>query len=98
MKLGIEILTGRFFYIEIGDEATVESLKKEIARKEEEEVEESRLLLMHSSGRLLKDDNTALAKYGCRDGSILYLFFCPPGASPWPNLFEDRMALHVKEG
>lgn len=97
MKVGIEILTGRFFYAEVDDEATVGGLKREIARREEE-LEEARLLLMHSSGRLLKDDNSALASYGCCDGSIVYLFFLPVGASPWPKLFEDSITLHIREG
>lgn len=87
MRLGIEILTGGFFYIEIGDEETVGGLKREIARKEK--YEENGLLFMHNNGCLMKDDQCSLAAYGCFEGCILYLIFLPIDSSPWPLPFED---------
>ena len=73
MELVVEILTGRFFHVEVEDDATVGSLKKAIASKEM--FQEQRLVLMLSNGRLLRDDQCALAECGVVDGSIIYLFF-----------------------
>ncbi|CAL9053507.1 unnamed protein product [Musa banksii] len=96
MKVGIEMLTGKFFYVEVEDEATVGGLKREIARKEE--LEESRLLLVDCSSNLLQDDDRALAAYGCFDGSIIRLIVLPVGNLAWPQLLEDWDFFHVNDG
>ncbi len=95
MRLGIEILTGRFFYIEVGDEETVSGLKREIAKKEE--FEESRLLLTHNNGCLMKEDQRSLVEYGCYEGCILYLNFLPIDGSPRPTPSEDCATIDFKE-
>lgn len=96
MKVAIEIITGGLFYVEIGEDATVESLKKEIASKEG--FEEDRLIVMHKNGRLLiKDDQTRLRDYGVCDGTIMYLFFKPLGESKWPMYFPDNATFSIKE-
>lgn len=93
MKLGVEVLTGSLFYVEIDEEETVCSLKKKIASKME--IEASRILLTHRDGHLLKDDQCSLSEYDCRDGSNIYLFFTtpPPECSSWPTTFQDYMSL-----
>ncbi|CAL9090415.1 unnamed protein product [Musa textilis] len=96
MKVGIEMLTGKLFYVEAEDEATVGGLKREIARKEE--LEESRLLLVDCSGNLLQDDDRALAASGCCDGSIIRLIVLPVGDLAWPRLLEDWDFFHVHDG
>ena len=103
MRLAVEIITGRFFYVEIGEEATVESLKKEIASKEG--FDENRLLLMRKNGCLLKNDQYSLRVYGICDGTVIYLFFKPLGESKGPkghtsiNVldFENSVRVIVKE-
>ncbi|CAD5187022.1 unnamed protein product [Musa acuminata subsp. malaccensis] len=87
MELVVEILTGRFFHVEVEDDATVGSLKKAIASKEM--FQEQRLVLMLSNGRLLRDDQCALAECGVVDGSIIYLFFTSVGNPNWLTFFED---------
>ncbi|RWW15712.1 hypothetical protein GW17_00020437 [Ensete ventricosum] len=89
------MLTGKFFYVEVEDEATVGGLKREIARKEE--VEESRLLLVDCSGNPLQDDDRALAAYDCCDGSIVRLIVLPVGDLEWPQLLEDWDLFHVDD-
>ena len=95
MRLAIEIITGRFFYVEMREEATVESLKKEIASKEG--FEENRLLLVHRNGCLLKNDQCALRDYGICDGTLIYLFFKPLGESKLNKYFENSVRVNVKE-
>ena len=87
MRLGIEIFSGRFFYIEVRDEETIEGLKKEITSKEM--FEENRLLLIQQNGCLMNNNQCKLTEYGCTEGCILYLYFMPGGSSPWPMFYED---------
>ncbi|RZR99300.1 hypothetical protein BHM03_00028817 [Ensete ventricosum] len=87
MELVVEILTGRFFHVEVEEDANVGSLKKAIASKEM--FQEQRLVLMLSNGRLLRDDQCALAECGVVDGSIIYLFFTSVGNPNWLTFFED---------
>nr|CAD1819174.1 unnamed protein product [Ananas comosus var. bracteatus] len=99
MRVGVEILTGRFFNVEVEEEATVEVLKKEIASKEET-LHENRLILMLSNGRLMRDDRRTLAMYGVTEGSIIYLFFTSLGSSHYPSwftYFEDFVTFYVRE-
>lgn len=91
MKLGIEIITGRFFYIEIGEEETVGSLKREIANKEP--FKESKFLLIDKTGRQMADDQCKVLEYDCHDGSILHLIFVPIESSYPPDYFEDNGTL-----
>nr|XP_018684519.1 PREDICTED: uncharacterized protein LOC103991175 [Musa acuminata subsp. malaccensis] len=95
MELVVEILTGRFFHVEVEDDATVGSLKKAIASKEM--FQEQRLVLMLSNGRLLRDDQCALAECGVVDGSIIYLFFTSVGNPNWLTFFEDFVTFFVRD-
>jgi len=73
MKVIVEILTGRFFYIEIEEDATVEKLRREIAAVEK--FEGDRLVLVLDNGKLLEDEKQVLAEHGVGDGSVVYLHF-----------------------
>lgn len=81
--------------MEIEEDATVGSLKKAIASKET--FQENRLILMLSNGRLMKDDQRALADYELLDGSIIYLFFTSTGSPNWLTYFEDFVTFFVRE-
>ncbi|KAJ0982999.1 hypothetical protein J5N97_011254 [Dioscorea zingiberensis] len=89
MRLAAENLAGRFFYVEVEEDANVGALKKEIASKDEE-IPESRLILMHGDGCVMEDEEIAVKEYGVEDGSIIYLFFSLDEPCQWPELFEDR--------
>lgn len=84
----MEILTGSLFYIEVGDDATVADLKKEIAAKQEWPTE--RLIIVRDSAGdedaeddqnhlIIKDEQSeeSLAGCGIKDGSKIHLFFHP---------------------
>ncbi|XXG80798.1 hypothetical protein AAC387_Pa09g1576 [Persea americana] len=73
IKLVIEILTGRLLHIEMDKSAVLGELKKEIAAKET--IPEHRIILVHSNGCLMMDDQISLSDYGCQEGSHIYLFF-----------------------
>ncbi|RVW68437.1 APO protein 4, mitochondrial [Vitis vinifera] len=81
MKLQVEILTGKFFYIEVGDDGKVADLKRVIG--DQENLPDDRLILIlynneDNQGVLMKEDDTSLVDYGVQDGSLLYLFFSLP--------------------
>ncbi|ONK74767.1 uncharacterized protein A4U43_C03F9940 [Asparagus officinalis] len=96
MKVGVEILSGRFFYIEVDDNATVENLKREIASKEK--FQEQRLILVHKTGRVIRDHRRSLVESGVCDGSIVYLFFSSAGGGErkWLTYFEDFVTFMLK--
>ncbi|KAL5794045.1 hypothetical protein ACOSP7_002639 [Xanthoceras sorbifolium] len=81
MKVVVEILIGTLFYIQVGDDATVADLKKEIAAQEKLPCD--RLILVLDSGNddqerpILTDDQDgdSLVDCGVKDGSKIYLFF-----------------------
>lgn len=91
MRLGVENLAGRFFYVEVEDQADVAALKKEIGSNDDE-IQESRVLLILSdSNELIMDDDRRKVKdYGVEDGSIIYLFFSIDDPIQWPEIYEEK--------
>ncbi|CAI9116695.1 OLC1v1017919C1 [Oldenlandia corymbosa var. corymbosa] len=79
MRVIIEILTGRLFYVEIKEDATVEDLKREIGFQEHLPLDRLILLVDHDRvngcSNLMTEDEIALQDYGVKDGSHVYLFF-----------------------
>lgn len=75
MQIVIEILTGKLFYIQVEEDATVADLKKQIGAQEN--LPHDRLLLMLDIS-LMNQNEASLVEYGVRDGSHLYLFFNSP--------------------
>ena len=76
----MEILTGTLFYIQVGNDATVADLKKEI--EAQQKLPQDRLILFLSNKRsdhLINEegDGAALVDCGVQDGSHIYLFFDP---------------------
>ena len=69
MKVTVEILTLKFFYTEIEENATVEELRREIATVGN--FEDDRLVLVHDDGKILKDEQQVLAECGVGEGSIV---------------------------
>ena len=82
MRVVVEILTGKLFYIEVRANAMVADLKREIGAQEN--LPHDRLILVLSSNpsRLMNENELALVDYGVRDGSHVYLFFDPPNEGP----------------
>jgi len=87
MRVAVEIITGRLFYIDIEEEATVESLKKEIASKES--LEESRLVLVHRDGEVIANDQCTLKDCQVFNGTVIYLFFKPIEGTEESESSED---------
>ncbi|KAG8389959.1 hypothetical protein BUALT_Bualt01G0033700 [Buddleja alternifolia] len=87
MKLVIEILTGSLFYVEVGEDATVANLKKQIG--DQENLPTDRLILMLDAADqqryLLVNDETSVKDYGVKDSSHIYLFFEPLNDEPGPE-------------
>ncbi|KAI9176745.1 hypothetical protein LWI28_006633 [Acer negundo] len=82
MKVAVEILTGPLFYIEVGDDATVGDLKKEIASQQELPCDRLILTLDLENDQdrmIIKDDQDedSLVDCGIKDGSKIYLSFTP---------------------
>lgn len=75
MQIVIEILTGKLFYIQVEEDATVADLKKQIGAQEN--LPHDRLILMLDIS-IMNQNEASLVKYGVRDGSHLYLFFNSP--------------------
>lgn len=93
MKLIVENLTGTLFYIEVGSDATLTELKRQIAAQEN--LPYDRLILTLTSNddndnRPINDvdaaapaDRISLAHHGIHDGSHIYLFVAPPDENPF---------------
>ncbi|VFR03656.1 unnamed protein product [Cuscuta campestris] len=85
MMVAVEILTGRWFNVRLGDGATVLDLKKEICVQDKQLPRDRLVLVMDGGGEeqcLMSDDGALLADYGVGDGSHVYLFFTlPPSAT-----------------
>lgn len=77
MRVVVEILTGRLFYIEIKDDATVADLKKEIEFQEHLPFDRLILLIDGNESFLMSENELFLQDYGIKDGSHVYLFFDP---------------------
>ncbi|CAL5391272.1 unnamed protein product [Camellia sinensis] len=77
MRVVVEILTGRLFYVQVGDNATVADLKREIGAQEK--LPHDRLILICGTNlkHLMNQNELSLLDYGVHDGSLLYLFFAP---------------------
>ncbi|XVF20638.1 hypothetical protein REPUB_Repub12eG0018400 [Reevesia pubescens] len=87
MKLVVEILTGTLFDIQVGNDATVGDLKKEIETRENLPSDRMILIVDHKNGNHLitEEDGASLVECGVQDGSHIYLFF---------NLLEAESAYH----
>ncbi|XAR68086.1 hypothetical protein NMG60_11003094 [Bertholletia excelsa] len=78
MRVVVEILTGPLFYVDVGENATVAELKKEIGSQQEVPTDQVILILYAGDlSRLITENDLSLAEYGVGDGSHLYLFFHP---------------------
>ncbi|CAK9153374.1 unnamed protein product [Ilex paraguariensis] len=77
MRVTVEILTGKLFYIHIGDEATAADLKREIGTQEN--LPQDRLILIFGDdpSHLMNENELTLVYYGIEDGSHVHLFFDP---------------------
>lgn len=103
MRLQIEILTGRFFYVDVDDGAKVADLVRVIG--EQENLPTERLILIpynHSLEKqqllmLMKEDGTALVDYGLRDGSLLHLFFTLPPSPSSPDPVSTHLDLNFPD-
>ncbi|CAI9299444.1 unnamed protein product [Lactuca saligna] len=72
MRVVVEILIGKLFYIQVGNNATVLDLKKKIGAQEKLPVDRL-ILLMYEN--LMNENESSLVDYGVEDGSHVYLFF-----------------------
>lgn len=81
MKVVVENLTGTLFYIQLGNDATVAELKREIEAQEKLPCDRLILVLDTNVGcDPIHDDGTggnSLVDYGVQDGSHIYIFFNP---------------------
>lgn len=78
----MEILTGTLFYVQLGNDATVADLKREIGAQQKLPCDCDRLifvLLQNDESRVMSQDQdeVSLADCGVTDGSHIYLFFKP---------------------
>ncbi|GMG98673.1 hypothetical protein Nepgr_000513 [Nepenthes gracilis] len=97
MKLAVEILTGSLFYVEVGGDATVADLKREISTQENLPCERLILYLHKDHFGLLHDDELLLTECGVHDSSHIYLFFSPLGDGRGNGL-EDEEEDHHNTG
>ncbi|KAM1063704.1 hypothetical protein ACFX2A_028436 [Malus domestica] len=95
MKVVVENLTGTFFYVQVGNEATVADLKREIEAQQKLPYDRLTLILdTHSDNRycsrLMNDDvdGVLLVDYGVCDGSHIYVFLNPLDDGSTNHLFE----------
>lgn len=73
MKLVADIMTGKLFYIQEEDNATVADLERERERGIQEVI-----LMLDDNPKCLMDKNdVSLTVYGVQDGSHIYIFFDP---------------------
>ncbi|CAA7394485.1 unnamed protein product [Spirodela intermedia] len=96
MRVAVENVAGRFLFAEVeeGEEqATVGRLKIAIAGAEEEAAQAQRMILVTAAGRVMAEDQTALAQYGVSDGSVVYLYFSPDGSTSWHRSYEDYLTI-----
>lgn len=75
----MEILTGTLFYIQVGNDATVADLKREIGDQQKLPHDRLILFLDNTQNRLIDEDGDAAALVDCgvHDESHIYLFFNP---------------------
>lgn len=78
MRLQVESLTARFFYVDVDDDAKTADVMRVIGEQENLPIDRLILVLYHNEDNqviLTTEDETPLADYGVQDGSLLYLFF-----------------------
>ncbi|KAL2471760.1 Ubiquitin-like superfamily protein [Abeliophyllum distichum] len=89
MKVVAEIMTGKLFYIQVEDNATVADLKREIGIQEDLPGDRLILMLDNNPRRLMDKNDVSLTEYGVRDGSRIYLFFDPLD-DDFGNIFSNQ--------
>ncbi|KAJ9177480.1 hypothetical protein P3X46_012696 [Hevea brasiliensis] len=79
MRVVVEILTGSLFYIQLGNDATVADLKREICDQQKLPQDHLILFLDNYQSRLIDEDGDGISLIDCgiHDGSHIYLFFNP---------------------
>ncbi|PON93262.1 Ubiquitin domain containing protein [Trema orientale] len=84
MKVVVENLTGTLFYIQVGNDATVDDLKREIEAQEKLPSDRLILILDSNDNRPINNDGggASLVDHGVHDGSHIYLFFNPLDDGP----------------
>ncbi|XWS75558.1 hypothetical protein CRYUN_Cryun01aG0100600 [Craigia yunnanensis] len=90
MKVMVEILTGNLFYIQVGNDATVGDLKKEIEARENLPGDRMIMIVDHKDQNHLitEEDGASLVDCGVQDGYHIYLFFnLLEGESPYHQVF-----------
>ncbi|KAK8569115.1 hypothetical protein V6N13_106988 [Hibiscus sabdariffa] len=97
MKVVVEIMTGSLFYVQVGDDATVNDLKKEIEAREDLASDRMILIADHKNRNKLitkEEDGTSLVHCGVEDGSHIYLFFSPLSTeSSYQHVFTSSESL-----
>ncbi|KAJ0434013.1 putative Ubiquitin-like domain-containing protein [Helianthus annuus] len=73
MKVMVEIFTGKIFYVQVEDNATVLDLKKEISAQEK--LPDYQRLILLFDNNVVDQNEASLVDYGIQDSSHLYLFF-----------------------
>ncbi|KAL2489465.1 Ubiquitin-like superfamily protein [Forsythia ovata] len=89
MKVVAEVMTGKLFYIQVEDNATVADLKREIGIQENLPGDRLILMLDDNPRRLMDKNNVSLTEYGVREGSHIYLFFDPLD-DDFSNIFSNQ--------
>ena len=95
MKVVVEILTGNLFYIQVGNDATVGDLKKEIEAQEnlpgDHRMRDRMILIVDHKNQnhlITEEDGASLVDCGVQDGYHIYLFFnLLEGESPYHQVF-----------
>lgn len=79
MKVVVENLTGTLFYVEVGNEATVEDLKREIEAQAKLPCDRLIVIVDDVCWPLITkdDEKESLVDFGIQDGSHVYIFFSP---------------------
>ena len=79
MKVVVENLTGTLFYIQVGNDATLADLKREIEAQQKLPCDRLILILDNNCSRLMNTDGDGISLVDCgvQDGSHIYLFFTP---------------------
>ncbi|MED6161396.1 hypothetical protein PIB30_060377, partial [Stylosanthes scabra] len=77
----VENLTGTLFYVQVGNDATIQDLKREIGAQQKLPCERLILVLDADHRPLMskekEEERASLVDYGVQDGSHIYLFLNP---------------------
>lgn len=94
MKVVVENLTGTLFYVQVGNDATVQDLKREIEAQQKLPCDRLILVLDADQSPLMskEEERATLVDCGVQDGSHIYLYFNPIDDEPndqvmftWPD-------------